>query len=40
MTVAQRLCDAGHYAAPSIRLQVQYISLQGVKGEGEGAASV
>ena len=21
MTVAQRLCDAGHYAAPSIRLQ-------------------
>jgi len=21
MTVAQRLCDSGHYAAPSIRLQ-------------------
>ena len=28
MTVAQRLCDAGHYAAPSIHLQASKLDKE------------
>ena len=28
MTVAQRLCDAGHYAAPSIRIQANKLDRE------------